>query len=79
VIDGKANESSVSPNVNCLEGKRCPDCGSFGPFEITVSRRVLLYDNGCGDAGDGTTEYGDDSPAMCYACQHEGKLGDFDE
>lgn len=77
--DGNANESSVSPNVNCLDGKRCPECGSYGPFEVVVSRRVLLYDNGCGDAEDGTTEYGDDSPAMCYACQHEGKFGDFDE
>jgi hypothetical protein len=79
VIDGNANGSAVSPNVNCLEGKRCPECGSFGPFEIIVSRQVLLYDNGCDDAEDGTTEYGDDSPATCHACQHDAKFGDFDE
>jgi hypothetical protein len=79
VIEGKANESRVNPNVNCLEGKRCPECGSYGPLEVVVSKRVLLYDNGTDDAEDGTTEYGDDSPAMCCACRHEGKLGDFDE
>jgi hypothetical protein len=74
----KANESSISPNVNCLEGKRCPKCGSYGPFEIVVSMRVLLYDNGT-DTVDGTTEYGDDTPATCKACGHDGELGDFDE
>jgi hypothetical protein len=78
-MDAKANESSVSPNVNCLDGKRCPKCGSYGPFEVVVSTRVLLYDNGCDDAEDGTTEYGDDSPAMCSACQHEGTFSHFDE
>jgi hypothetical protein len=41
--------------------------------------RILLYDNGTDDAEDGATEYGDDAPAMCRACQHEGVLGDFDE
>ena len=73
------NESSNNPNVNFLEGKRCPTCGSYGPFEIVVSMRVLLYDNGTDNSEDGTTEYGDDAPAMCYVCQHEGKLEDFDE
>jgi hypothetical protein len=79
VIDGDANESSVNPNVNCLDGKRCPACGSYGPFEIVVSMRVLLYDNGTDNAKDGTTEYGDDAPTMCHACRHEGNFGDFDE
>ena len=73
------NESTINPNVNFLEGKRCPKCGSYGPFEVVVSMRVLLYDNGTDNAEDGTTEYGDDAPAMCCACQHEGKLEDFDE
>jgi hypothetical protein len=78
VIDVNASESSANPNVNCLEGKRCPKCGSYGPFEVVVPRTVLLYDNG-GDAEDGTIEYDDESPAMCHACGHDGKFGDFDE
>jgi hypothetical protein len=79
VTHDNANESSVNPNVNFLEGKRCPECGSYGPFEIVVTKRILLYDNGTDDAEDGTTEYGEDAPAMCVACEHEGELGDFDE
>ena len=79
MIDGNANETKVSPNVNCLDGKRCPECGSFGPFEVVVSMRVLLYDNGSDNAEDGTIEYGDNAPAVCYACRHEGQFGDFDE
>jgi hypothetical protein len=41
--------------------------------------RVLLHDNGTDNAEDGTTEYDEDAPTMCYACRHEGKFGDFDE
>ena len=79
MIKSNANEPSVNPNVNHLEGRRCPNCGSYGPFEVVVLTRVLLYDNGCGDAEDGSNEYDDDSPAMCYACEHEARFGDFDD
>ena len=72
-------ESSVNPNVDFLDGKRCPECGSYGPFELLVSMRIRLYDNGTEDAEDGSKEYNDDSIATCCACQHEGKFGDFDE
>ncbi len=71
-------EERANPNVNCLYGKRCPNCGSSGPFEIAVSMRVRLHDDGCGDADDGTIEYGDESPAMCYDCRYEAKFEDFD-
>jgi len=82
VMDHQANEpgaseNEVSPNVNCLEGKRCPNCGSYGPFEVVVSMRVLLYDNGSDDAEDGSIEYDDSALAMCPACRYEGKFGEF--
>lgn len=73
------SRSSTSPNVNCLEGKRCPECGSYGPFEVLVSMRVLLCDSGIGDADDGTTWYDSDAPTKCDSCGHAGKFGDFDE
>jgi hypothetical protein len=73
------NESSVNPNVDFLDGKRCPECGSYGPFELLVSMRIRLYDNGTDDAEDGSKEYNDDSITTCCACQHEAKFGDFDE
>jgi hypothetical protein len=79
VINANSDESVDNPNVNCLEGKRCPNCGSYGPLEIVVTMRVLLYDNGTDNAEDGTTEYGDDAPTTCCACQYEATFGDFDE
>jgi hypothetical protein len=79
MMNGKPNESGVNPNVNCLDGKRCPECGSYGPFEIAVSMRVLLYDDGTDSAEDSATEYDNDAPAICCSCRHEGKFGDFDE
>jgi hypothetical protein len=72
-------KTSINPNVNCLDGKRCPECGSFGPFEVIVSMRVLLSDNGTDYAKDGAAEFGDDAPAMCLSCQHKGQFGEFDE
>lgn len=83
VINDGPNESDVAegkvnPNVNFLEGKCCPACGSYGPFEVEASMLVMLHDDGCGDAEDGSIEYDDDdSPATCHACRFEGKLGDF--
>jgi hypothetical protein len=81
-MDGNADvsgigEEKVNPNVNCLDGKRCPQCGSYGPLEVVVSMRVLLYDDGCDDARDGAIEYDDNAPAMCYTCRYSGKFGDF--
>jgi hypothetical protein len=76
--DSVASKNKQSPNVNCLDGKRCPRCGSYGPFEVVVSMRVLLYDSGADDSEDGSIEYDGDSPAACYGCGFEGKFGDFD-
>ena len=72
-----ASKNEISPNVNCLDGKRCPKCGSYGPFEVVVSMRVLLYDNGSDDAEDGSIEYDDSALAACYACRYEGRFGTF--
>ena len=81
-MDGNPDEShvveeKVNPNVNFLEGKCCPTCGSYGPYEVEVSMRVLLYDDGSGDSEDGNIEYDDDAPAACHACGYEGEFGDF--
>jgi len=83
VTDRNVNESGFSrndfsPNSNCLDGKRCPMCGSYGPFEVVVSTRVLLYDTGTDDAENGSIEYDDDALAVCYACRYGAKFGNFD-
>jgi hypothetical protein len=73
-----AEEGGANPNVNCLAGKRCRLCGSYGPFEVVVSTRVLLTDDGCGEL-EYPIEFDEDSPATCHACRNSGKIGDFDE
>ncbi len=84
MMDGSTTQAGVSdqranPNVNCLYGKRCPKCGSYGPLEVAVSMRILLADNGCEDATNNAIEYDDDSAAVCHACRYEGKFSNFDE
>lgn len=75
----EASESNANPNVNCLQGKRCPKCGSYGPFEVSASVRVLLYDSGTQDSPYGTTEFDDEAPARCCGCLFDGRFGEFDE
>jgi CxxC motif-containing protein len=70
---------SVNPNINCLAGKRCPKCSSYGPFEIMVSMRVLLHDTGTDYAEDGTTEFGNDARTICDSCRYEGLFADFED
>jgi hypothetical protein len=75
----ETNRATKNPNSNCLERKRCPRCGSYGPFEVVVVTRVLLYDTGAGDAEEGGIEYGDESRTRCPGCRYEGRFVDFDE
>jgi hypothetical protein len=79
-MDGNVvgRQDETSPNVNCLDGKHCPKCGSYGPFEVVVTTRVLLSDEGSDYAQDGALEYDNESPARCPDCHYEGKFGDFD-
>lgn len=71
------SESRVNPNSNCLEGKRCPTCGSYGPFEVVVKMRVLLRDSGICSVQDPATEYDDDAYTTCRSCGRQGRFGDF--
>ncbi len=77
MLKGSPGDSNNNPNVGCLEGKRCPRCGSYGPFEVVVSTRVLLYDTGTDVAEDGTVEYDEAARTKCYACHREGTFGEF--
>lgn len=65
-------------NTNCLEGKKCPKCGSAGPFRVSALVWILLCDNGADDAEDPAIEYDGASPAICDACGYWGQFGEFD-
>jgi hypothetical protein len=71
--------SESNPNTNCLEGKRCPSCGSFGPFEMFVSMRVILGDDGVQMADDPAVEYFDETSASCSECGYRSSFGAFDQ
>lgn len=58
-------------NNNCLEGIKCPHCGSEGPFVIEVQTQVLLYDNGSEDYNS-DHHWDDNSYMRCFECDAEG-------
>jgi len=68
-----------NPNENCLAGKRCQNCGSYGPFEIVVLTKCVLFDSGTNDSNDGSVEFDEGSPAKCCLCNYTSNWGDFDD
>lgn len=66
------------PNNNCLEGIRCPQCGSEEPFRIVVTTTVLMWDDGTDyDKMGGETEWDEESYCECHACGKYGRVKDF--
>jgi hypothetical protein len=63
-------------NTNCLEGMRCPQCGSEGPFRIRCEVLVLFEDDGSIEELSGS-EWDDDSLCECAECDHSGAVKDF--
>ena len=66
-----------NPNTNCLEGMKCPECGSFGPFAIAAMVIVEVHDDGSHEYG--SNEWEDDSCCSCVDCSHVGTVGTFTE
>ena len=65
-------------NENCLAGMRCPKCGSYGSFGISVSGWAdACTDDGIDCVGD--IEWDDDSACQCKECKHTDIVGNFDE
>lgn len=66
-----------NPNENCLEGMKCPKCGSFGPFNILVTQTgwTSVSDDGT-DYIDGDTEWDNASPCEC-GCGHSATVAEF--
>ncbi len=66
----------VNPNTNCLEGMRCPQCGSYGPFQIEARTVVLVEDDGTEFVG-AEIEWDNDSFCACPECEKVGVVADF--
>ena len=52
-----------SGNGNCLDGIRCPVCGSFEPFSIAATGCFVVY-----DAGVEEVPWNEDSACACINC-----------
>ena len=59
--------SNERPNDNCLLNMRCPNCGSLGPFWITVNASALMFDDGAEEYTE--PEWDKDSYCYCPKCQ----------
>ena len=66
-----------NPNKNCLAGKKCPKCSSFGPFKVSGNAFFILYDDGTDGFED--VYFSEKSYTICLECRYFGKWGDFDK
>ena len=62
-------------NTGCLDGLRCPKCGSLGPLHIEVKAVVVMHDDGWDTGYD--SEWQDDSWCKCDGCDFTGTIKDF--
>ena len=63
-------------NTNCLEGIKCPNCGSEGPFIIEVRTQVMMHDDGSEDYN-GDIHWDDNSYMRCFECDEDGPAKHF--
>ena len=66
-----------NPNTNALEGIKCPACGHYEGFRITITTVAIVSDEGVESMGD--KEWDDDSACSCQACNHMATVGAFRE
>jgi hypothetical protein len=62
-------------NNNCLDGIKCPDCSSEGPFDIAALCVARVNDDGVEDTRD--FEWDNSSVCVCVICSKAAPLSDF--
>ena len=62
-------------NTNCLEGLRCPGCGSLGPFAIGTHSTAIVHDDGIESTAD--HDWDKNSPIVCQQCDESDSVADF--
>lgn len=62
-------------NTNCLDGMKCPECGSDEPFRIASQCWAMVFDSGVEDTSD--LEWNDNDACQCPLCGYMGKVKDF--
>lgn len=64
-------------NTNCLFDMQCPECKSFGPFDISVRCYMRITDDGTDpDSAEGIDwDFGD--ACFCVDCEHDATVQEF--
>jgi hypothetical protein len=62
-------------NTNCLDGMKCPKCGSEGPFKIAGTALFTVSDEGTEEYGD--VEWDNNSYCHCPECDLDGIVYSF--
>ncbi len=62
-------------NTNCLDGMRCPKCGSLEPMYISATCTVKVYDDGTDETGD--FDWDKNSSCTCGLCGFDGLVAAF--
>ena len=68
-----------NPNENCLEGKKCPKCSSYGPFEVHIDTYMEVHDDGTEIDKCADVNWEDDSHTRCLNCGYEDYWEMFDD
>ncbi len=72
------NQIDESPNRNEGEDWHCPDCQSWGPFTVDVTRRVILSEDETPFLYDkGGTDYDNTAFARCPDCERQAPVSSF--
>lgn len=64
-------------NTNCLEGFKCPKCGSEDLFRIAITAIAVVCDGGVDETYD--HEWDDSSYCECCGCHHYATVAEFRE
>lgn len=67
----------TNENTNCLQGMKCPECGSLEPFDIVATTVVSMWDEGSEDAKG--FEWGDTNYCTCTSCEHHALVSEFQQ
>lgn len=66
-------------NTNCLQGMRCPKCGSYAPFQIHAQVWVIAYDDDVMLDDSPDIEWSDTSWCTCKNCGFADEVWKFKE
>jgi hypothetical protein len=58
---------------------KCPNCGAYEPFAISMQMEITIYDQGIEwpREEDHSPYWDEDSPCRCETCDYSGEVRDF--